>query len=216
MQHSLVYSHISAYRLVMNLLYGFGYRRRFKPVTDNIGPEVKSVCELCFGDTIVAQWCRQRSISWTGIDVNSHFCKVANKQGFNAIQGDIMSMEFPLADQYVLAGSLYHFHQQIDVLFDRISSKTNRLILSEPVINLSSSNSIIGRVARKLANPGTGPAAFRFNEKSLIDTLKHEQARTQCSFRVISRGRDLVVEICFRQMEQANMPASQIEASALE
>ncbi len=102
-----------------------------------------------------------------------------------------------------LAGSLYHFHQKIDLLFDRISRKTNRLILSKPVINLSSSNIIVGRIARKLANPGTGPTAFRFNEKSLIDTLKHEQARTQCGFRVISRGRDLVVEICFRQMEQA-------------
>jgi hypothetical protein len=179
----------------MNLLYGFGYRRRFMPIVDNIGPDVNSVIELCFGDILIAEWCSQRNIDWTGIDVNRHFCEHARKQGLNAIEGDIMSMELPQADLYIIAGSLYHFHSQIELFFDRVSEKTSRLILSEPVHNLSSSNSIIGRLAQKLANPGTGPAAFRFNEESLLDLLEAEKRRRQCTYRVISKGRDLVAEV---------------------
>lgn len=195
MGRSLVYSNIAAYRLVMNLLYGFGYRRRFTPILDNIGTDVKAICELCFGDTLIAAWCHERNIDWTGIDLNAHFCSRARKQGFNAIEGSIMSMELPPADLYIIAGSLYHFHEQLEQFFDRVSGKTDRLIISEPVCNLSSSNGIIGRVARKLANPGTGPAAFRFNEDSLIDEINAEQQRRHCTFRVISKGRDLVAEI---------------------
>lgn len=195
MKPSLVYSRISTYRLVMNLLYGFGYRRRFIPIVNNIGPDVHTVCELCFGDTLIASWCHRHNILWTGIDVNRRFCAHARKQGFNVIEGDIMSLEFPQADLYIVAGSLYHFHAQIELFFDRISQKTDRLILSEPIYNISSSNSIIGRIARKLANPGTGPAAFRFDEDSLLDVLKSGQRCRKFTFSIISTGRDLVAEI---------------------
>src|SRR6186997_1587632 len=110
MEPSLVYSHIYVYRAVMNLLYKGRYRARFEDITGLLENGTRSVCDLCFGDTVIAEWCRSRGIEWTGVDLNPHFCSRARRKGFRVLEGDLLTLDLPAADVFVMAGSLYHFH----------------------------------------------------------------------------------------------------------
>lgn len=190
---SLVYSHIWVYRLTMNVLYAGGYRQRLRNVVDLVGDGAGSVCDLCFGDTIVADWCASRGIRWTGVDCNAGFCDRARRKGYEVLEGDVLSVELPQADVFVMAGSLYHFHDRLPQLFDAVWPRTRRWIVSEPVRNLSSRRDIVGRVARRVANPGGYRASFRYTETSLADGIRAEQQRLGFESRVVSVDRDLVV-----------------------
>jgi hypothetical protein len=61
------------------------------------------------------------------------------------------------------------------------------------VRNLSSRRDIVGRVARRVANPGGYRASFRYTETSLADGIRAEQQRLGFESRVVSVDRDLVV-----------------------
>lgn len=195
MKTSLIYSNIHVYRFVMNLLYKGAYRERFTNIIELVHPETRSLCELCFGDTFIAEWCRSKGIQWTGIDINHRLCDRARKLGFNALQGDISSLELPEADVYVMAGALYHFHRDLSSLFNSILHRTNRFILLEPVRNLSSEPGVIGWWARRSANPGTGHAAFRYDKQSLLAAVHEQQRRIGFELRLVSCDRDLLLDI---------------------
>ena len=195
MKHSFVYSNVYAYRVVMNLLYKGRYQRRFVDIVDVLGTQLQSVCDLCFGDTFIANWCRLHGIRWTGVDLNPRFCRYARRCGLNVLEGDLFDVDLPSADAFVMAGSLYHFHDQLDALFDAILQRTPRLILSEPIQNLSSQGGLVGWWAGRSANPGTGEVAFRYNEQSLLASLESQQQRLGFSFRIVSVGRDILIEI---------------------
>ena len=190
---SLIYSHIQVYRGAMNLLYRGGYQRRFLDVVSLIDADVHSVCDLCFGDTVIADWCAERRIQWTGVDLNTRFCERARKRSYSVIEGDVLSVDLPSADVYIMAGSLYHFYDRLPALFDAVWRRTSRWILSEPVRNLSSSAGVIGRWARRSANPGDGHGRFRFTEETLRDALRVAQERHALACRVVSVDRDLLV-----------------------
>jgi SAM-dependent methyltransferase len=194
-ESSLVYSHILVYRSVMNLLYKGGYRARFEPITRLIGRDVHSVCDLCFGDTVIAEWCRARGIEWTGIDLNPYFCSRARRMGFGVLEGDLLALDLPYADVFVMAGSLYHFHDWLSDVFEAVLQRTGRFIVSEPVHNLSSQPGLLGWWARRSANPGNGPASFRYDETSLVDAIRGEQQRHGFTFNTISTARDMLLEI---------------------
>src|SRR5215471_7097890 len=130
MSRSIVYSHIYLYRMAMNVLYGGKYHRRFTNIVDSVGSGVSSVCDLCFGDLVIAEWCRFHSIRWVGVDLNHHFCERARKRGFDVLEGDIFSLQLPDADVFVIAGSLYHFQARLGDFFDLVLSHTDRVLLS--------------------------------------------------------------------------------------
>lgn len=195
MSTSVVYANIRIYRLVMNLLYAGRYRQRFTDVIAVLGNDVRSVTDLCFGDTVIADWCRKRGAAWTGVDLNPTFCATAAQRGHRVVQGDLFATDLPAADVFVMAGSLYHFHDRLPELFDRIWAKTGRFVLSEPVRNLSSMGGPIGWWARRSANAGDGHAEFRFTEATLLDAIRQEQARHPLDVRVVSVGRDALVEL---------------------
>jgi hypothetical protein len=195
MSRSLIYSSVHVYRFMMNVLYQGRYRRRFGNILELLDPGVRSVCDVCFGDVYIAQWCSEHGVEWTGIDLNRNFCRNARRQGFNAIEGDIFSIDLPAADVYVMAGSLYHFHTSLARVFDMVLERTSRFIISEPVRNLSTSGGIIGWWAARSADPGTGDVAFRFNEKSLRDSVERQRERIGFTYRVISVDRDMLLEI---------------------
>lgn len=195
MSTSVVYSNIHVYRLVMNALYGGKYRQRFRDVIAVLGPDVRSVCDLCFGDTVVADWCRDHGIAWTGVDLNPVFCATAVQRGHHALQGSLFAVDLPAADVYIMSGSLYHFHDRLPELFDRIWAKTTRLVVSEPVRNLSSQPGLIGWWARRSANAGDGHAEFRFTEATLLDALRREQERHPLHYRVVSVARDALIDV---------------------
>ena len=195
MSHSFVYSHIFIYRTVMNLLYTGGYRARFRQITPLIGSDVRSVCDLCFGDIVIAEWCRSHGVRWAGIDLNPHFCACVRRRGFDVVEGDLLAVDLPRADLFVMAGSLYHFHERLSEVFDVVLARTPRFVISEPVRNLSSHGGAFGRLARRSANPGNRPAPFRYDERTLIDAIREQQGRHDFAFRVVSSDRDMLIAI---------------------
>jgi len=179
----------------MSILYGGAYRRRFRDIIDLLGTDVRSVCDLCFGDTIVADWCRSHGVEWTGVDLNPHFCARARKQGFRVLEGDLFSVDIPPADVFIMAGSLYHFYDRLPRLFDLVWQRTDRFILSEPVRNISSQPGPLGWWARRSANPGDGEAVFRYDDKTLLQALTHQQGTAPFELRVVSSRRDMLVTL---------------------
>lgn len=195
MKASLVYSNIHIYRFAMNLLYRGAYRQRFTNILKLVPPETRSLCELCFGDTIIAEWCRAQGVRWTGIDINEGLIQRARKLGFDAFHGDVLSIDLPNADVFVMAGSLYHFHADLPTLMHSILSRTNRFILSEPVRNLSSESGLMGWWARRSADPGTGPAAFRYDKRTLLAALQQQQKLNDFEMTLVLSDRDCLLEI---------------------
>ena len=194
-QNSLIYRNIFLYRLVMKLLYKGEYYKRFETVCKLI--EGKKVTELCFGDLVVAKYCRQQNIEWTGIDVSKHFVRIAKRKGFKASVGDIHTLaEFPKADVCVMCGSLYHFVIDIDALFLKLLACAPRIIISEPIHNLSERNDWIGALARKAANVKGEKQGFRYTEETLLSALNIVSKKFNFSFKVIEKQKkDIVVLI---------------------
>jgi len=193
---SIIYENIYIYRVVMNLLYSLKYKTRFNDIVNLIKKSDKKVLELCFGDTIIAEECRKRNIFWTGYDINEYFIRNAKKKGLNAILADISQIErFPRADICIISGSLYHFILEIDLLLRKMLDASPKIIISEPIENLSSQKNIIGAISKILTNAGKGHENFRFDKNSIIEILNKYSDSHQFSYKIVSSKRDILIEI---------------------
>jgi hypothetical protein len=196
---SFVYRHIFIYRAIMNLLYGGGYRERFDVLNVEIQTLRKqaTVIELCFGDTYIAQFCRNHGYQWQGLDLNEHFVQEAKRQGFHAEKQDIAALtDFPKADMCIMVGSLYHFQNDAAAVLEKMFRCAPVVLLSEPVRNLSSRKGLVGWIARRAANAGKGHQQFRFTETSLATFLEDfSRSRKVNIVSKKSMGKDLVIKM---------------------
>jgi len=73
-----------------------------------------------------------------------------------------------------MQASLYHFLPRADQLVTQmLAAARDRVVISEPVRNLSSSElPLIGALGRRAADPGVGGHAHRFTEQTLDTLLK--------------------------------------------
>lgn len=195
MRQSLIYKNIPLYRFLMSILYKGRYYKRYTAVCKLI--EGKKVTELCFGDTVIASYCRKNGIEWTGYDINPNFIKRAAAKGFHVIPGNIKAMKsFASADVCVICGSLYHFHKELPALFEKMLAAAPLILLSEPVSNLSDSKGIIGKLAKASANVNGQQQGFRYNEVTLTAAL--DKLKQQFNFTYSIEGRvakDLIIRI---------------------
>ena len=159
----------------MNMIYLGKYNQRFRIVTNLLNlKKDKTIVELCFGDTLIANWCRLNNLVWVGFDINDEFIKNARSKGFNAQYKDILKFEdLPKSDVVILMGSLYQFNKRLNDLISSIMKSTNKFIVSEPIINLASKNNIIGYFAKRLTKVGKGNEIFRYDYDSLHHALKN-------------------------------------------
>jgi hypothetical protein len=179
----------------MFLLYKGNYYNRFKPLFKNISG--KKVTEVCFGDTIIAEHCKKAGIVWTGIDINERFVKNAVKKGFNAEQQDLEQIiALPKADTLIISGALYHFQNDQESLFKKMLDCAPQMIISEPVINLSNNTGIIGKLAKASASVNGKTQAFRYTEKTLLETIEQLSKQLQFNYTVEERfDKDLIIVI---------------------
>jgi hypothetical protein len=195
MKKSIIYSNIHLYRLITYLLYGFKYRKRFTAIIDMLEQNDKKIVELCFGDIYIAEFCKKNSREWLGIDFNEKFVKRAARK-YNCICADLNGLEsFPQSDVCIMSSSLYHFHDNAENIMKKMVLSSKKVIISEPVLNISSSGGIIGRLARAATSAGSGPENFRFNEEtflSMINRLKHQ---LNFDYSIISRKRDILIMV---------------------
>lgn len=194
-KNSFIYSNIQYYRFLMSLLYKGNYYKRFKAIVTHISG--KSVTEICFADTVIADYCEKNAIAWKGIDINGIFVSNALKKGFKAEQRDIRKIPvFSPADTCIIAGSLYHFHADREELFKKMLNCAPVIIISEPVINLSQINGIIGKLAKRSAAVNGKEQSFRYTEKTLTETLKVLSEKLNFNFRIVEQfSKDLIIVI---------------------
>jgi hypothetical protein len=171
MSRGIIYQNICIYRMVMNLLYGFSYKKRFRLIAPHI--QGLKVNELCFGDLIIAQYCRKNMVTWHGYDINERFVSRANGKNFSATLCDLEKQKsLPDSDTCIIVGSLYHFKKNPEHIYDLMFSTATRIIISEPVKNLSSKKNFIGRLAAKMSDAGSGAESFRYNETELLKSIE--------------------------------------------
>jgi len=177
----------------MNLLYKGGYAERFTKVTHLI--DKKNVLELCFGDTRIAEFCRRNGIEWTGYDLSSNFVKEARVKKFNAHQANLAELtEFPSADICIICGSLCYFYPDLPAMLSKMLRASPKIIISEPVINLSAQKGLLGSLVRKMPFLEGSAKYFRFDEKSLMDALELYSKKLNFRYAITERfNKDMIV-----------------------
>jgi len=166
----LVYGHPATYRLIEKILYGRSYRYHYEALAREIGSS--SLLELCCGDCQILDY--YAGSSYRGIDINPAFVGPAQRRGLNVSYGDIGVCDIPAAGCILLHNSLYQFYPHHEALIQRaLKSASEKLIISEPVINLSSSgNRFIAAVARRLTSMDGSVSTKRFNRAEMEDLFK--------------------------------------------
>ncbi len=195
MSTSLVYRSAAGYELLMRVLYGRHYAARMRAVADQV-PDGASVLELCCGPgTLYMRHLRPRISDYVGVDVNQRFVARLRRRGVDARRVDIAAAEvaLPRADVVILQASLYHFLPRADRIVDRmLGAAGKRVIVSEPVRNLASSNMVmLSRLGARATDPGVGEHAQRFTEESLAALMARYRERILKAF-PIPGGREMV------------------------
>jgi hypothetical protein len=180
----------------MNLLYLGRYRRRFKDITNLLEQKDNNIVELCFGDIIVAEYCKESARHWVGYDINGVFVNYALKHGHNAVSTDILSLEsLPDADVLIFAGSLYHFNENMHKIWQLMTSCASKIILSEPVKNITSIKNFVGKIGARASTVRNGAEAFRFDRRSLIEMLDRFKETYNFTYEIVSEKKDILIII---------------------
>jgi len=182
---SLIYRSSSLYELAMLALYGRHYGSRYRAIAELV-PNGSSVLDLCCGPALLYhRYLRHKSVRYTGLDVNAEFIDRLTRRGASGQVRDLRSEEaLPEADYVIMQASLYHFLPDPSPVMDRMLRAARRqVIVSEPIRNLSSSDSrLVALVGKLLTDPGVGNHTQRFNEASLDQFFSRYRSLVQQSF----------------------------------
>jgi SAM-dependent methyltransferase len=197
MAPSWVYRHRLVYELVMLGLYGRHYGARYRAVAELI-PEGASVLDVCCGPGVLFdRYLRDRSVDYTGVDVNPRFIERVNRRGGRGVVCDL-SHEGPLpeADVVVMQASLYQFLPDPAPMVHRmLRAAREQVIIAEPVRNLATSrNPWLRALARRQTDPGLGVRPSRFTESTFDAFIDGLGIRVIRSFE-IPGGREKVVAL---------------------
>ena len=193
---SWVYKSIWIYRLIMSFLYLGRYRQRFQDIIAVMAPGDLRIIELCFGDIYIAEYCKKSLRQWTGYDINDVFVDYALKHGHHAVHADILSLKkLPQADILIFAGSLYHFNENLHHIWQLMTSCAPKIILSEPIKNITSAKNFIGKIGARATAVRNGAEAFRFERDSLIEMLDYFQETYNFTYEIVSEKKDILIII---------------------
>lgn len=169
-----IYSNRLLFQLTMRLLYGVNFSARYKAVAKYV-PDRSQVVDVCSGDSyIYTKYLREREIDYLGLELNP-LRQHAQKKGVTVREFDLWKNTVPISDIVILQASLYQFiPDQKKIVSKLLKSTRQRLIIAEPITNLSSSrNPLIANLAKKLTMPGKSSSETqyqgeRFNRATLI------------------------------------------------
>ena len=180
----------------MSFLYLGRYRQRFQDIINVMAPEDRQIIELCFGDIYIAEYCKKSLRQWTGYDINDVFVNYALERGHNAVSADILSLKkLPQADVLIFAGSLYHFNENLHHIWQLMTSCATKIILSEPIKNITSIKNFIGKIGARASAVRNGVEAFRFERDSLIEMLDSFQETYNFTYEIVSEKKDILIII---------------------
>lgn len=184
-----VYWHPLIYRAAMKAVYGDCFDRRYKLIADEI-PDNSRVDDFCCGDAkLYFNYLRPKNIQYRGFDLNPVFVRWLKRRSIEAFTFDLKTDSVPPGQILVLQASLYQFIPNQRKILDKLfSSGHDKIIIAEPVANLSQSqNRFIRGLARWATEKEKNTSSKRFNREQVLDLFKQYSA---C--RVIEAGRELI------------------------
>ncbi len=186
-----IYAHPRIYETGLRILYRSRYIERLTAVAEEI-PEGASVVDLCAGDCALYRYVlKQKKVDYLACDRNEKFLRWAENQGINTQYLNLFTDDVPTVDCVVLMGSLYQFYpNEQHILSKMIQSAREKVIVSEPIRNLSQSRFFLLKwLAYYLTKFGKETYKHRFNEKSLHLLLKEAGFHF---FKPIAGGREIL------------------------
>ena len=181
---SLIYRYIFLYRIVLRLLYRNKQADRFTAIFDFCAlQQFRSIVELCFADTQVADWSRKTNREWQGFDISAVAVRRACKLGYRANVSDVKKLSMlPESDASIMIGSLYQFKEDFDQVLDLMLSNSATAIISEPTTNVANSNSILNRIVGLTTRTGYGAENFRFTKQEFKTLMQAYSLRRNLEF----------------------------------
>lgn len=171
---SPVYWHPGLYHFIMRQLYGRDFKIRYEAIAKLI-PNGANVLEVCMGDAyLYRKYLSGKKLQYLGMDMNETFVNYAVKQNIPVKVCNLLKDEIPKTDYIIMQASLYQFLPNEKMILQKLLDAAGKmLIIAEPVQNLADSkNPLVAFVAKRAANPGTGHAVKRFNQKTLLECFK--------------------------------------------
>lgn len=192
-----IYHYPRVYAFAMRLAYGKEYGERYQMIADQFSGAA-DVLEVCCGDLRLYDELHHRGLlrAYLGLELAPAMVRRACERGVSVQTFDVRTAAtMPPADVVIMQASLCQFHQETDtVLRCMWQAARVRMILAEPVVNMSqSAHGLVRRMALLLSRTTDGrDIPFRYDESSLRATYErvgipiHTVART-------SRGREIVI-----------------------
>jgi hypothetical protein len=171
------YSSPTLYHFLMRMLYGKNFDARYQVIADEI-PDGASVVDVCAGDAyLYTKFLIKKNIRYTALDNSPFFLRWAQKKGLDYRKINVFFDEFPKADVVVMMASLCQFiPKEKEIVQKLIQSARQKVLLSEPISNLSSSHiQIIARISQRLTTPFEDSGQYagkRFDEEQMVSLLK--------------------------------------------
>jgi SAM-dependent methyltransferase len=172
-----IYQIPALYRLLMRLGYGPDYAARYALVADRIG-EPDDVLEVCCGHLGLYRHLARRGLvrSYVGLEQAPAMLRLARRGGVDVRAFDVRAGgALPAAGTVIMQASLYQFHDIADTLLPRLwAAARRRLVIAEPVRNLSQSRVRVARwAARALTRTPDGRIhTFRYTEATLLELYR--------------------------------------------
>jgi trans-aconitate methyltransferase len=170
----LVYWHPMTYRFIERMLYGRSYRRHYEALSREIGG--LNVLELCCGDCQIVDYLKGNR--YNGLDINPRFVNHARRRGLNVSLQDVSVAKLPEAECILINNSLYQFYPHHGQLIRKaLESAQKKLIISEPVVNLTSpKNRIISFITKRTTWVGDKSSVKRFNREEMEEIFREYHA----------------------------------------
>jgi hypothetical protein len=174
---SPIYYNPTLYHFLMRVLYRQNFNARYQVIANEI-PERVSVVDVCAGDAyLYTNFLIKKAIRYTALDNSPYFLNWGRKKGFDYRKVNVFFDEIPKGDVVVMMASLYQFiPKEKEILQKLIHSARQKVIISEPISNLSSSHvGIIAKISNCLTTPFEDSGQYtghRFNEEQIIALIK--------------------------------------------
>jgi hypothetical protein len=181
MNSGFAYASVPIYRLVMRLLYGRDYHRKYQAVADLI-PRDATVVDLCAGDCMLVSKLEGSRTKYLALEFNPRFVAWAQRSGIEARHFDARVDEIPVADVICIQSSLYQFiPHEAELLRRMIASARQLVIISEPVVNLATAgNSLLSRLAAHATAVNGQSFPRRHTLESLRQLLMEAAPQAEC------------------------------------
>jgi SAM-dependent methyltransferase len=192
---SLLYAHPGLYHLLMRGLYGRYFESRYQALADAV-PERAEVVDVCAGDAyLYRKYLRARSVTYTGLDLSPHMVRQARRWGVQVKEFNLWTDELPSAEIVILQASLYQFTPYAaEIVRKLLAAARRKLILAEPVVNLSSSsNPFLAWISHRMTTPELAQGSYsgkRFNQETFARLLKTFETLERCW--LIPGGREMI------------------------